>query len=92
MTTGHDRVALTVVRFLGAATLLGLVASAALCYIALRYQGNDNGGVVIAIVGNLASAALAALGSILASTRGSGPQAVEVVNTLAQPVPVDPAA
>lgn len=96
----HDVVALTVVRFLGAASVLGITASAVLAYVALRYEGNSNAAVVIAIVGNLASAAVASLGSILAST-GKGaapaPQPVEVVNTpekpanvTEQPMPVAP--
>lgn len=83
----HDRVALTVVRFLGAASLVGLLAASLLCYTALRYEGNDNGGVVIAIVGNLASAALAALGSILASTGKGAPTPVTVENQPTDPIP-----
>lgn len=68
MNDHHDPVALTVVRFLGLASLVGLVVVGGLCYVALQYGGDSSTVAVIAIVGNLASAALASLGSILAST------------------------
>lgn len=83
----HDKVALTVVRFLGVAAVVGLVTVGLLCYVALGYEGDSSTVAVLAIVGNLASAALASLGSILASTGKGTPQPVEVTNTAADPVP-----
>lgn len=90
----HDKVALTVVRFLGIASIVGLVVVGGLCYVALQYEGDGSTIAVVAIVGNLASAALASLGSILASTGKNAPAPeptpVEVVNTPADPVPTSP--
>ena len=87
----HDKVALTVVRFLGIASIVGLVVVGGLCYVALQYEGDGSTIAVVAIVGNLASAALASLGSILASTGKNTPQPVEVTNSPADPVPTTPA-
>lgn len=94
----HDKVALTVVRFLGIASIIGLLVVGGLCYVALQYEGDGSTIAVVAIVGNLASAALASLGSILASTGKSAAQPVEVVNppdkpanVVEQPAPVVPA-
>lgn len=86
----HDKVALTVVRFLGLASITGLIVVGVLCYVALQYGAEGSTVAVIAIVGNLASAALASLGSILASTGKSSPQPVTVENTTADPVPTEP--
>lgn len=83
-----DPVAMRVVTFLGAASIVGLLSAATLSWTALRYADNDNAAVVIAIVGNLASAALASLGSILASTGKGSPQPVTVENTPTEPLPV----
>lgn len=85
-----DPVAMTVVRFLGIASIIGLLVVGGLCFTALQYEGNSSTIAVIAIVGNLASAALASLGSILASTGKGTPQPVEVTNTPADPVPTAP--
>lgn len=84
----HDRVALTVVRGLVLAAVIGLLATGGLCYVALQYEGDSSTVAVIAIIGNLASAALGSLGSILASTGKAGPQPVTVENPPADPVPV----
>jgi hypothetical protein len=86
----HDTVALTVVRFLGIASIIGLLVVGGLCYVALQYEGDGSTIAVVAIVGNLASAALASLGSILASTGKGTPQPVTVENTPKDPVPVEP--
>lgn len=72
MNQGHDAVAHTVVRFLGFASIIGLLVVGFLCYVALQYDQDGSTVAVIAIVGNLASAALASLGSILASTNRAG--------------------
>jgi hypothetical protein len=83
----HDPVAMRVVTFLGFASVIGILSAGALAYTALRYEGNSNAAVVIAVVGNLASAAVASLGSILASTGKAAPQPVNVVNPPTDPIP-----
>jgi hypothetical protein len=98
MNDTHDKVALTVVRALGIAAIVGLLVVGGLCYVALQYGGDSSTVAVIAIVGNLASAALASLGSILSSTNKGVPQpagtAADPVNvqTAEKPLEVTPVA
>lgn len=84
---GGDPVAMTVVRFLGIASVVGLLVVGALCFVALQYEQDGSTVAVIAIVGNLASASLASLGSILASTGKGAPQPVTVEQPANKPVP-----
>lgn len=88
----HDKVALTVVRFLGAATLVFGSGVIFLVWSATQYDGIDPSTVaLVAGVSTLAGSAMGALGSILASTGKNTPQPVTVENTPADPVPTTPA-
>lgn len=90
----HDRVALTVIRFLGTAAILGLLGVVFLVYQTTQSDNEIDPSTVALVAGvsTLAGSALGALGSILASTKGAAPQPVTVENTPADPVPTAPAA
>lgn len=79
----------TVVRFLGWTALLAAAGSIFLVYTSIGYDGIDPATVALVNVpGNLASAALGALGAILATAgRGSGTQPVTVENKPSDPIP-----
>jgi hypothetical protein len=82
-----DRVALTVVYFLGSAALLGLAAVAVLVYHATGFDKIDPSTVaLVSGVSTLAGSALGALGAILASTGKGAPQPVTVENPVSDPV------
>ena len=92
MTAPVDRVALTVVRFLGAVALIGVIGVVFLVYVTIGYETIDPSTVaLVAGVSTLAGSALGALGAVLATT-GKGTQPVTVENGADQPVPVDPEA
>ena len=85
----YDKVALTVVRGLVWAALLGLAITGVLCYTALQFEGDSSTIAIIAIVGNLSAGALGGLGAVLATTGKTGePVPVEVTNDASQAVPV----
>lgn len=90
----HDKVALTVVRFLGAAAILFGLGAVFLVWSATQYEGIDPSTVaLVGGISGLAGVALGSLASVLASTgKGAPPQQVEVVNTPTDPVPTTPAA
>ena len=93
----HDKVALTVVRFLGAAALLFGVGLCFLVWSATQYEGIDPSTVaLVGQVGALAGGAMGALGAILASTgKGSAPAGTPSdpvsVETAEKPLEVTPA-
>lgn len=89
MSTAHDKVALTVVRFLGAGALIFGVGVIFLVYTATGYEGGVPDGTVALISGvsTLAGTAMGALGAVLATTGKAGTQPVEVVNSPTAPVP-----
>lgn len=84
----HDKVALTVVRFLGAGAILGLAVTGYLVWRALSYEGDPATVALIGSVSSLASLFAGSLASILASTGKGAPQPVTVENPPADPVPV----
>lgn len=85
----HDRVALTVIRFLGSAAITGLLGVVFLVYQATQSSNQIDPSTVALVAGvsTLAGSALGALGSILASTRGSAPQPVTVEQPANNPIP-----
>ena len=85
----HDRVALTVIRFLGSAAILGLLGVVFLVFQTTQSANQIDPSTVALVAGvsTLAGSALGALGSILASTKGAAPQPVSVVNSPADPIP-----
>lgn len=91
----HDKVAMRVVTFLGAAGIIGLCGVIFLVWHATGYDKIDPSTVaLVAGVSTIVGALFGSLGSILAST-GKGnpaqePTPVEVVNTKADPVPTEP--
>jgi hypothetical protein len=88
---GHT-VARTVVRFLGAVAVIAALGSIFLVYESIGYQGIDPATVALVNVpGNLASAALGALGAILA-TAGRNSGGSQPSGTPADPVNVTPVA
>lgn len=87
----HDKVAMRVVTFLGGAALLGVAGCIWLVNAAMQYAEVDPGTFpLINSVSNFASAALGALGAILASTGKGVPQPVTVENKPSDPVPTTP--
>jgi hypothetical protein len=87
----HDRIALTVVRFLGWSAILALGGVIFLVHQATGYDKIDPSTVaLVSGVSTLAGAALGGLGAMLANT-SRGTQPVTVENPPDQPVPVDPA-
>lgn len=82
-----NKVALTVVRFLGLGAIVGLAVTGFLVYRALDYEGDPATVALIGSVSSLASLFAGSLASILASTRGSSPTPVTVENPPSAPVP-----
>src|SRR5688572_382602 len=84
----HDKVALTVVRFLGAAAITFGVGAIFLVWAATQYEGIDPSTIaLVSGVTGMAGVALGSLASVLASTGKGAPQPVTVENP-----PSDPAA
>lgn len=89
MSASVDRVALTVVRFLGAVAVIGVLGVIFLVHTTIGYETIDPSTVaLVAGVSTLAGGALGALGAVLATT-GKGSQSVTVDNPPSDPVPVD---
>lgn len=86
----HDRVAITVIRFLGSSALLFGCGVIFLVYQATQSDNQIDPSTVALVAGvsTLAGSALGALGSILASTSPKGtPTPVTVENKPSDPLP-----
>lgn len=93
MSGNHDKVAFTVVCFLGSAALLFGAGVVFLVYKTIGYETIDPSTVaLVSGVSTLAGAAMGALGSILASTGKNSPQPVVVENPPSDPVQTTEAA
>lgn len=88
----HDKVALTVVRFLGVGAIVGLAVTGFLVYRALDFEGDPATVALIGSVSSLASLFAGSLAAILASTGKNTPQAVTVENPPSDPVQTTEAA
>lgn len=86
----HDRIALTVVRFLGTIALGALFGVIFLVWRATESPNEIDPSTVALVAGvsTLAGSALGALGSILASTGKNTPQPVTVENPPSDPANV----
>lgn len=89
----HDKVALTVVRFLGCIALTALAGVIFLVWRATESPNEIDPSTVALVAGvsTLAGSALGALGSILASTGKGAPQPVVVENKPSDPIPTQDA-
>ena len=86
----HDKVALTVVRYLGSGMLLALVGIVYLVHQSVSSSNAIDPSTVALVSGvsTLAGAALGSLGAILASTGKGTPQPVVVDQPADNPIPV----
>lgn len=88
MNQAHDKVAFTVVCFLGTAALLFGSGVIFLVFKTIGYETIDPSTVaLVSGVSTLAGAAMGALGSILASTGKGAPQPVVVEQPANNPIP-----